>query len=99
MVARVAMPHAVGVIGSILPETALEREQMADPRLCAGLAGGTPRVGHPEGRVADHVASMLSGIAPDDRLCGDLRVLAIVHDASRLRSARTSAGRPTMTTR
>jgi hypothetical protein len=69
------------VIGSILPETELERELMADPRLRAGLSWGTPRPGHPEGRVADHVASMLSAIAPDDRLRGELRLLAIVHDS------------------
>lgn len=33
---------------------------MADPRLRAGLDWGAPRSGHPEGRVAEHVAAMLA---------------------------------------
>jgi len=66
---------------SFTPETELERALLRDPRLCAGLAFGVPRRGHPEGRVADHVAAMLAAISPDDPLRTDLRFLAIVHDA------------------
>jgi hypothetical protein len=49
--------------------------------LRAGLDWGTPRFGHPEGRVADHVATMLAGIASDEPFRGDLRFLALTHDS------------------
>jgi hypothetical protein len=65
----------------IHPETPLERELLADPRLRAGLRWGTPRAGHPEGSVAHHVAAMLGRIAAGDPLRDDLRLLAIIHDA------------------
>jgi hypothetical protein len=68
-------------IAPITPETELERRLLAEPDLQAGLAWGRPRRGHPEGAVADHVARMLRGIPPDDRLRADLRVLALVHDS------------------
>ena len=66
---------------SINPETQLERDLLADPQLRAGLVWGAPRSGHPEGRVADHVAAILAAIAPDDPLRSDLRFLALVHDS------------------
>lgn len=69
------------MVASITPETELERALLADPRLRAGLDWGAPRSGHPEGRVADHAAAMLSAIATDDPLRRDLRVLALVHDS------------------
>jgi hypothetical protein len=68
-------------LAPITAETELERKLLADPRLRAGLDWGTPRFGHPEGRVAEHVAAILAAIAADDPLRGDLRVLAIVHDS------------------
>jgi hypothetical protein len=73
--------ETVCTIAPVTPETELERKLLADPRLHAGLDWGTPRSGHPEGRVADHVAAILAAIAADDPLRGDLRVLAIVHDS------------------
>jgi hypothetical protein len=81
MVAALATAHPVRMIAAIAPETQLERALLADPRLRAGLEWGAPRSGHPEGRVADHVAAMLPAIAPDDPLRGDLRFLALVHDS------------------
>jgi hypothetical protein len=69
------------MLASITPETPLERELLADPRLHAGLGWGAPRSGHPEGSVADHVAAMLSAIAADEPLRSELRFLAIVHDS------------------
>jgi hypothetical protein len=69
------------MVASITPETELERALLADPGLRAGLDWGAPRRGHPEGAVADHVAEMLSAIAPDDPLRSDLRFLALVHDS------------------
>jgi hypothetical protein len=65
----------------ITPETDLERALLADPRLGAGLTWGAPRPGHPEGRVADHVAAILAAIARDDPQRNDLRLLALVHDS------------------
>jgi hypothetical protein len=69
------------MIDVIAPETALEREMLDDPRLQAGLDWGTPRFGHPEGRVREHVAAMLAAIPGDDPLRSDLRFLAITHDS------------------
>jgi hypothetical protein len=81
MVAALATAHAVPVVAAITPQTELDQQLMADPRLRAGLDWGAPRSGHPEGRVADHVAAMLAAIAPDDPRRGDLRFLALVHDS------------------
>jgi hypothetical protein len=81
MVAPFARAHAVGMVASITPENELERELLADPRLRAGLDWGAPRSGHPEGRVADHVAAILTAIAARDPLRSDLRFLALVHDS------------------
>jgi hypothetical protein len=66
---------------TITPENERERELLADARLRAGLEWGAPRSGHPEGRVADHVAAILSAIPSDDPLRSDLRLLALVHDS------------------
>jgi hypothetical protein len=71
----------VRTVAPFTPETELERKLLADPRLRAGLDWGTPRSGHPEGRVAEHVAAILAAIAADDPLRRDLRLLAIVHDS------------------
>ena len=81
MVVTLATAHAVQMVASITPETELERELLADPRLRAGLDWGAPRSGHPEGRVADHVAAILSAIPAEDPLRSDLRFLALVHDS------------------
>jgi len=81
MVAALATAHAVPMVAAITPETQLEHQLLADPRLRAGLDWGAPRSGHPEGRVADHVAAMLAAIAADDPLRDDLRFLALVHDS------------------
>jgi hypothetical protein len=72
--------HAVRVTVSITPETSLERQLLGDPRLQAELDWGTPRFGHPEGRVGEHVAAMLA-TPSDDPLRGDPRFLALTHDS------------------
>jgi hypothetical protein len=81
MAVPVADRHAVQVTISITPENPLEQHLLADPRLRAGLDWGTPRFGHPEGRVGEHVAAMLAAIPTDDPLRGDLRFLALTHDS------------------
>jgi hypothetical protein len=91
MAAARAAAHAGGMATSIVPESRLERELLADPALQAGLVWGPPRSGHPEGSVADHVAAMLAGIGDHDDLRSDLRFLAIVHDAFK---AQVGAGEP-----
>jgi hypothetical protein len=57
-----------------------------DPELLAGLAWGRPRRGHPEGAVGRHVADLLARIEPHERRRGDLRFIAIVHDAAKRRA-------------
>jgi hypothetical protein len=71
---------AARMASGISPESSLEATLLAHPHVEAGLLWGTPRPGHPEGRVSDHVAAMLEAIAPDDPHRADLRVLAILHD-------------------
>jgi hypothetical protein len=73
--------HALDMAASILPETALERELLNDPRLRAGLDWRAPCLGHPEGRAGNHVAAMLAAIGRNDSLREDLRFLALVHDS------------------
>ena len=65
----------------MVPEDERERELLEDSDLRAGLAWGTPRWGHPEGAVREHVAQLLARIDPQDPLRADLRFVAIVHDA------------------
>jgi hypothetical protein len=81
MVDPLANAHPVGMKSSFAPETELEHRLLNEPRLNAGLSWGRPRLGHPEGRVADHVAAMLAAIATDDPLRRDLRFLALIHDS------------------
>ena len=57
-----------------------------DPEVLAGLAWGRPRRGHPEGAVGRHVADLLARIEPGERRRGDLRFIAIVHDAAKHRA-------------
>jgi hypothetical protein len=81
MVTPLVDAHPVHMTCPLAPETELERQLLDDPRLRAGLAWGQPRSGHPEGRVADHVAAMLAAIPRDDPLRRDLRFLALLHDS------------------
>jgi hypothetical protein len=65
----------------IAPETGLERRLLSDSQLRAGLMWGSPHFGHPEGRVAAHVAQILDAIEQDEPMRRDLRFLALVHDS------------------
>jgi hypothetical protein len=76
-----AAPSLHAALSGFRPETALEGALLADRRLRAGLAWGSPRLGHPEGSVARHVAAILGCIDDRDPLRADLRLLALVHDA------------------
>ena len=73
--------HPDDMTSPITPETTREEGLLSDPRLRAGLDWGTPRFGHPEGRVREHVAAMLAAIPSDDPMRDDLRFLALVHDS------------------
>jgi hypothetical protein len=73
------------------PETDLERQLLSASQLRVGLMWGSPHFGHPEGRVAEHVAQILDAIEQDDPLRRDLRFLAIVHDSFK---AAVDAGTP-----
>ena len=81
MVETLANPHPVDMDSSFESETEVEQRVLEHPQLRAGLHWGVPRSGHPEGRVADHVAAMLAAIATDDPRRDDLRFLAILHDS------------------
>ena len=68
-------------VAGLRPETPLETALLADPELRAGLAWGSPRAGHPEGSVGEHVAAIVRSIGEHDPFRAELRVLALVHDA------------------
>ena len=66
------------------PESALEQKLLTIPEFSNGLYWGTPRFGHPEGKVLFHVRDVLDNI---DRLQlknqttrAKLRIIALVHD-------------------
>jgi len=44
---------------ALAPRTDLESRLLADPELQAGLGWGSPRHGHPEGSVGEHVRALL----------------------------------------
>jgi len=78
-------PSPLASVDPLVPgfrcESALEGAVVADADLLAGLRWGAPRRGHPEGPVGHHVAAILGCIGAEDPLRGDLRFLALVHDA------------------
>ena len=78
-------------IPGFAPESRREWALATDPELCAGLAWGRPRPGHPEGAVGRHVAALLAAIDETGQTRADLRFLAIVHDALKCR-VRPEAG-------
>jgi hypothetical protein len=65
-------------------DTDAERRLALDPDWIAGIEWGMPRRGHPEGRVALHIAQVLGnlerlGLSPAD--AARLRLAAIAHDS------------------
>lgn len=65
-------------------ETDLERRISADPAWQAGIAWGTPRPGHGEGAVMNHIAEVLANVerqasTPEERAA--LRLIALIHDS------------------
>jgi hypothetical protein len=69
------------VIPGFRPESALERQLLADVQLREGLSWGAPRPGHPEGSVGHHASRMLTSISPSEPRRSDLRILTLIHDS------------------
>jgi hypothetical protein len=64
-------------------ENDLEAKIVADPAWQEGARWGEPRLGHPEGSVASHIADVLSNVdrhAVDREDRARLRLVALVHD-------------------
>ena len=77
-VTALAAGHAARMTDAVLgiaPETELERRIVADPEWVEGASWGAEMHGHPEARVADHIAEVLGNV---DRFGfdGDLRAPA-----------------------
>ena len=75
-------------------ETETERRIAADPEWQQGADWGTPRRGHPEGTVKQHIADVLANVereaeTPDERR--RLRLAALVHDTFKFRAPEGSA--------
>jgi hypothetical protein len=75
----------------IKPETALERQILADEEFRNGLSYGKPRPGHPEGQVLLHVREVLDNV--DKYFPGQnreaLRLIALIHDSFKYKVDRT----------
>jgi len=69
-------------------ETDLERRIAADPEWRAGAAWGTPRPGHAEGAVVNHIADVLANLDEQGHT-GEhrarLRLVALAHDVMKHR--------------
>jgi hypothetical protein len=78
------VPDARALIPGFEVEGPLEEAAVREPELLDGLAWGRPRKAHPEGRVGNHVADLLSEI-DKARETGErrslLRFVALVHDS------------------
>ena len=66
------------------PETELEGRIIADADFQAGLFWGTPRYGHPEGAIINHIPEVLANVdklnvSPEVR--SKLRLITFVHDS------------------
>ena len=75
-------------------ETDVERRIAADPEWQRGAQWGSPRLGHPEGAVKQHIADVLANVereatSPDERR--RLRLAALVHDSFKYRAPEGSA--------
>lgn len=65
------------------PETELERAFLSDPHFMEGLLWGTPRFGHPEGKVVYHIREVLDNVEKLTISAKDrerLRLITFAHD-------------------
>ncbi len=72
----------------IHPESPLEETLLATPEFRTGYGWGTPRFGHPEGKVGLHVREVLDNIdalGTDGRTRERLRLIALAHDTFKYR--------------
>jgi hypothetical protein len=72
-------------------ETPLEQAIAIAPEWLAGLEWGSPRPGHPEGKVSTHIRDVLQNI--DRFYCraadrAKLRLIALIHDTFKYQTAR-----------
>ncbi|MFK7809327.1 MAG: hypothetical protein AB8F74_16095 [Saprospiraceae bacterium] len=76
------------------PESSLEKKLLAIPEFSIGLQWGTPRHGHPEGKILFHIKDVLDNVDRIETACAQtrerLRLLAFVHDTFKYQE---SAGR------
>ena len=75
--------HTIDILAVIEPETSLERKILSNDAFVSGLQWGSPRFGHPEGKIILHVGEVLRNIdklpiSKEQRRI--LRIVAIVHD-------------------
>jgi hypothetical protein len=82
------VPELAELVEGFAPETDEETALASDPELCAGLAWGQPRPGHPEGAVGAHVSDLLRTIDEDGET-GErrrlMRFITLVHDSFKYR--------------
>ena len=87
-VMNLTFDQKLDLVTLLQPETPLESLLISLPEFHAGYNWGTPRYGHPEGKVGLHVREVLDNV---DRLNLDpvsrhqLRLIAIAHDTFKFR--------------
>jgi hypothetical protein len=72
----------------IEPETTLEKHLISHPEFLDGYNWGTPRFGHPEGKVGLHVKEVLNNVdkySPTPLARRQLRLIALSHDTFKFR--------------
>ena len=86
--------HLESVIESLLsPESDLEKKLIHHPEFIQGLQWGTPRYGHPEGKVVYHIAEVFSNIDKlntTPHIRQQLRLITLVHDTFKFKEDRST---------
>ncbi|MEO1516084.1 MAG: hypothetical protein AAFV95_13760 [Bacteroidota bacterium] len=80
---KFTLEENIDIEALLAPETETEQQLLSIPAFRQGLLWGTPRYGHPEGKVVFHIREVLDNIdkldiAPDIR--SQLRLIAYAHD-------------------
>jgi hypothetical protein len=82
------------ILECLKPETTLEMQILADSHIQEGLYWGTPRYGHPEGKVLYHIPEIFANIdaifpAPPQNRRAQLRLIALIHDSFKFQEIKT----------
>lgn len=75
----------------LCPETELEKQLLKEREFQKGLLWGTPRFGHPEGKVVFHIREVLDNIEKiplSDHQRSQLRLITFAHDTFKFKEVK-----------